>query len=492
MTPNNRIHILNDTPVNPDGTYVLYWMTSFRRATYNYSLDYAVHKATTLGLPLLVFEGLRTCYPWSSERMHRFVIEGMRNQQDHFNKTGITYLPYVEPARNAGKGLMSALSKSAALVVTDLFPTFFLSRMQQRFSERHPKLNMVAVDSNGLMPLKYTDRVFSRAYDFRRFVQKEMENYILECPQKDATATKSLSRKKIDLSEVFEHWDVPDIQNEKGIDSLIQELPFKETVPAGRYVGGHKEALRKLNTFLKDHLHNYHEKRNDAQAEGTSFLSPYLHFGHMSAHEVFWKIMNHVKWSPTQVSNIRKGQREDFWRLPPGVESFLDQLVVWREIGFNTCFHVDNHDSFDSLPNWAKDTLLAHSDDHKEHIYSQSQFEHSQTHEEIWNAAQRELVHTGRMHNYLRMLWGKKILEWSASPLDALQTMIHLNNKYALDGRDPNSYSGILWVLGRFDRAWGPERPIFGKIRFMSSDSTQRKLKLKEYLKTYGSQVSLF
>ena len=127
MTPNNRIHILNDTPVNPDGTYVLYWMTSFRRATYNYSLDYAVHKATTLGLPLLVFEGLRTCYPWSSERMHRFVIEGMRNQQDHFNKTGITYLPYVEPARNAGKGLMSALSKSAALVVTDLFPTFSLT-----------------------------------------------------------------------------------------------------------------------------------------------------------------------------------------------------------------------------------------------------------------------------------------------------------------------------------------------------------------------------
>jgi len=164
----------------------------------------------------------------------------------------------------------------------------------------------------------------------------------------------------------------------------------------------------------------------------------------------------------------------------------LDQLITWRELGHNFVWHREDYRSFDSLPVWAKGTLSAHADDERPWCYDLEAFESASTHDEIWNAAQRELRTTGQMHNYLRMLWGKKILHWSESPRAALDIMIHLNDKYALDGRDPNSYSGMLWVLGRYDRAWGPEREVFGKVRYMSSDSTRRKLRLGEYLSRFG------
>jgi deoxyribodipyrimidine photo-lyase len=170
------------------------------------------------------------------------------------------------------------------------------------------------------------------------------------------------------------------------------------------------------------------------------------------------------------------------------VESFLDELITWREIGFNMCWQREDYDQFASLPEWSKQTLAEHGDDPRQYVYGLEEYEAAATHDELWNAAQRQLVRDGRIHNYLRMLWGKKILEWSASPQEALGTMIELNNKYALDGRDPNSYSGIFWVLGRYDRAWGPERPIFGKVRYMSSENTARKLSVRGYIEQYGPE----
>ena len=164
----------------------------------------------------------------------------------------------------------------------------------------------------------------------------------------------------------------------------------------------------------------------------------------------------------------------------------MDQLCTWREIGFNMCWREPNFDQFESLPSWALKTIDQHADDERKFVYSLDEFERAATHDEIWNAAQRQLVQEGRIHNYLRMLWGKKILHWSESPRDALAIMIELNNKYALDGRDPNSYSGIFWVLGRYDRAWGPERPIFGKLRYMTSENTAKKHRLTKYLKHFA------
>jgi deoxyribodipyrimidine photo-lyase len=167
-------------------------------------------------------------------------------------------------------------------------------------------------------------------------------------------------------------------------------------------------------------------------------------------------------------------------------EAFLDELITWRELGFNMCWQRDDYESYKSLPDWAQKTLGVHSKDKRPHVYTLDEFEAAQTHDHLWNAAQRQLVREGRLHNYLRMLWGKKILEWSKTPQEALEGMIALNNKYGLDGRDPNSYSGIFWVMGRYDRPWGPERPIFGKIRYMSSENTVRKVRVENYMNRYG------
>jgi deoxyribodipyrimidine photo-lyase len=167
-------------------------------------------------------------------------------------------------------------------------------------------------------------------------------------------------------------------------------------------------------------------------------------------------------------------------------ESFLDQLITWRELGYNMCTHLPLYDRYESLPAWAQETLNRHRKDPRPYLYGLDQFENAETHDPIWNAAQRQLKREGRLQNYLRMLWGKKILEWTRSPEEALDIMIHLNNKYALDGRNPNSYTGIFWILGRYDRPWGPERLVFGKIRYMSSENTARKLRVKQYLRKYS------
>jgi deoxyribodipyrimidine photo-lyase len=191
-------------------------------------------------------------------------------------------------------------------------------------------------------------------------------------------------------------------------------------------------------------------------------------------------------WHPGLVAARASGSRTGWWGVSPGAEAFLDQLITWRELGYHFCHVRRDHDRYESLPDWAKTTLADHADDPRPYIYSMEEFETAQTHDRVWNAAQNQLRRDGRLHNYLRMLWGKKILEWTPSPRDALTTMIHLNNKYALDGRDPNSYSGIFWTLGRHDRPFGPVRPVFGKIRYMSSRNTVKKLRMDGYLKRYG------
>ncbi len=201
-------------------------------------------------------------------------------------------------------------------------------------------------------------------------------------------------------------------------------------------------------------------------------------------------VLDHEDWTPDKASPAN-GKNHGFWNTSETAEAFLDQVLTWREMGFNRTFREpETYDKFESLPEWALKTLEEHSQDERPAIYTLEQFEQAETHDELWNAAQREIVETGVMHNYMRMLWGKKILHWTKTPRDALSIMIELNNKYGLDGRDPNSYSGIFWVLGRYDRAWGPKRPVFGSVRYMTSDSARRKLRLKQYLARFGPSSS--
>jgi deoxyribodipyrimidine photo-lyase len=195
--------------------------------------------------------------------------------------------------------------------------------------------------------------------------------------------------------------------------------------------------------------------------------------------------MESQQWHHGKLSKPN-GKTNGFWGVDSNAEALLDQLCTWREIGFNMCWRESNYDRYESLPGWALQTLAAHAKDKRPQLYSLEQLEQASTHDPIWNAAQRQLVLEGKIHNYLRMLWGKKILQWTPEPELALKWMIELNNKYALDGRDPNSYSGIFWVLGRYDRAWGPERPVFGKIRYMTSENTAKKHQLRQYLQRYS------
>lgn len=235
---------------------------------------------------------------------------------------------------------------------------------------------------------------------------------------------------------------------------------------------------------MRTKLARYATEHNHPDQEATSGLSPYLHFGHVSVHAVFAAVAAAEGWAGPP-SDAKADGRRGWYGMDSSAEDFLDQLVTWRELGYGFAWHRADHGRYESLPDWARATLEEHARARGPAV-SLATLERARSDDPLWNAAQTELVTTGKLHPYLRMLWGKSILAWSRSPRAALQRMLHLNDKYALDGRDPNSEGGIFWCLGRFDRPWGPRRPVFGTVRYMSSASARRKLQLERYLSRFG------
>jgi deoxyribodipyrimidine photo-lyase len=486
--PPLRVRDANKAPIRSSGDFVLYWMIAYRRPLWNYSLDRAADWALALGRPLVILEPLRCDYPWASDRLHRFILDGMSDQAAHFKKTNVFYYPYVEPKKGAGKGLLSALSKRACVIITDDFPCFFLPRMVGAAASRL-EVRLEQVDSNGLLPLLAADQTFETAYAFRRFLQKTLSSHLFERPREDPLKGVKLNKLHCSLKELQDRWP-PASQTLLGATAkTFGRFPIDHGVKVAPSKGGFREAKRLLLNFVDDPLSRYHLDRNEPEKEGTSNLSPYLHFGHVSVHQIFDRVMAHENWFFDRISAKATGSRSGWWGMSEAAEAFLDQLITWRELGFNMCSKRHNYDQYESLPPWAVHTLRDHRRDGRHYLYDLEAFEAAATHDPLWNSAQMQLVREGRIHNTLRMLWGKKILEWSKSPQKALRIMIELNNKYGLDGRDPNSYSGIFWVLGRYDRPWGPERPVFGKIRYMSSENTARKVDLKNYVKRYAPRA---
>lgn len=486
--PSVRITRLNHHPVREDGDSVVYWMTAFRRLNHNFALQRAVELAVHLGKPLIILEALRCDYPWASVRFHQFVIEGMRDNAATALRSNAVYLSFVESFPGEGRGLVEALSTSACAVVGDDFPCFFLPAIQRRAAAT-VNVSFEVVDSNGLLPMRSVDHVFPTAYAFRRHLQKTLTPHLSQRPVSDPLSQlPRIANTLNSLNNIRNHWRFLSAAELKSPEQLISGLPVSTAVGTAVMEGGTKAGQRRLEKFLSTQLPLYGEERNHPDSDAASGLSPYLHFGHVSSHQVFEHLADQERWTPENLSDVRKtkGSREGWWGMSTTAESFLDELVTWRELGFNMCWQQSNYDQYDSLPTWAQQTLAQHAADPRPWLYSLEELDQSRTHDRIWNAAQNQLVTEGRMHNYLRMLWGKKILEWSPSPQEALIRMIELNNRYAVDGRDPNSYSGIFWVLGRYDRAWGPERPIYGKIRYMTSDSTERKLNMTGYLRQYA------
>jgi deoxyribodipyrimidine photo-lyase len=483
--PEVRVRQVNARPLRQGGQYVLYWMIAQRRTRWNFALDRAVELARELKKPLVIVEALRIGYRWASDRLHRFVIQGMAENQRRVASKPVLYYPYVEPHSGAGRGFVEALAQGACAVITDDYPCFFLPPMVKLVGRRID-VRLEAVDSNGILPLRATEQIFTVAHSFRRWLQKNLRPHLVTFPKADPFARVALPQLERLPANVTRRWPATDVDALAKDASALQPFDIDHSVCPTDLSGGAAAAEATLKTFLAQKLDRYDTDRNDVDDGAASGLSPYLHFGHVSAHQIFHDATRREGWQIDDLATRAHGKAQDWWNASPALEAFLDELITWREIGFNRCAHDPHYDRYESLPTWALATLAKHERDPRPHLYTLEELEHAETYDELWNASQRQLVREGRIHNYLRMLWGKKILEWSPSPRAALAVMLELNNKYALDGRDPNSYSGIFWVLGRFDRAWGPERRIFGTIRYMSSDNTARKINVKSYLAKYG------
>ena len=484
--PEIRVRACNSQPVEPNGQYVLYWMTAQRRLRDNFALDRAIEWCQRLNRPLVVFEALRIGYRWASDRLHTFVLQGMREHADYCKALGVSYYPYVEPEADAASGLLKAFASQACAVVSDDFPCFFLPALIAAAGKEIP-VRFEVVDSAGLYPMHATSTVFQRAFDFRRMLQRELKDHLMHFPSDNPLESERLPRCDFDFEPLRKRWPNPSSQQLSNIGQYVADLPVDHSVGPALATGGETSASQAMRRFLDARLSLYAEHRSEPETEAASGLSPYLHFGHLGVHRVFQALAEKLEWTPSSLASSKSGAREGWWGMNANGESFLDELITWRELGYNFCSKRRDYDRFDSLPEWAKSSLIKHEKDKREKSYTLPELESASTYDALWNAAQTQLVREGRMHNYLRMLWGKKILEWSPTPRDALHAMIELNNKYAVDGRNPNSYSGIMWVLGRYDRPWGPERPIYGVIRYMSSDNTAKKFRVKGYIARYSA-----
>ncbi|WP_439623313.1 deoxyribodipyrimidine photolyase [Gemmata sp.] len=505
----SRVRTANDRPLNARGKYVLYWAQMFRRLHSNHALDHATKLAAELGKPLVVYEGLKLDYPWASARHHTFLLHGMRDNAAAAKTLGVTYWPFVETPDRPGRGLVRKLAAAACAVVTDDYPAYIVPAHNRALAACD--VPVVLVDGNSIVPLARLGATVAAAAHLRPRIHK----LFAEAWNHRAVAEPTVPRAaKAKLDPPFAPWDAT-----QDIAQFVASLPIDQTVPAVPGVeGGCVAGRAALDEFVTGKLHKYGEERNNPDAprrNAASGLSAYLRHGHLSIQEVAEAVLG-GDWTPAEINASAKGKRDDFFCRDANVNGFLDEAITWRDVGyqwhFTRCAELGprtaepgtvsrqggtaphfNFATFDfapggectaldlTLPDWARATLHKHTADTRKHLYRPDEFESAATHDPLWNAAQRELVATGRIHNYLRMLWGKKVLEWSKTPAEAYAVLEHLNNKYAIDGRDPNSHTGILWCFGLFDRPWPPERPVFGGVRYMSSENTAKKFKLAGY-----------
>lgn len=431
---------------NPRGQYLLYWAQSARRLRNNIALEYAIESANELGVPVVVYEAVRPDYPGANDRLHAFILEGVRANAADAKARGLAYHFFLPRTPEDARGVVAKLAANARRVVTDEYPTSVIATQTRRFLERSP-VAVHLVDGNGILPM----RAFAKEQYSARFLRDRAHALFRDLwPEVGEREPRKRFRGQLDLPR-YDGADPRAASRTCAIDHTITPVAI---------LGGRDAALERLDAFIRDGLEGYATQRNKA-ARHLSGLSPYLHFGHIGIHEVAERVL-----------------RSD----APGedIDSFLEEAVIRRELSFNFCFYDPRFDSLDSLPDWAKRTLDKHRGDRRKPSYTYEELERAETYDEVWNLAQRQLRSQGTIHGYLRMLWGKKIIEWSETPEDAHAAMVRLHDRYAIDGRDPNTHAGILWCFGKHDRPWAPERPIFGSIRWMSSAQTARKVRLSE------------
>lgn len=466
-----RLVPANDRRRVPEGEFVLYWMQAVHRLDENWALRYAVLEADRFNVPLVIHQGLDPSYPHASDRHHAFILEGARETARRAGALELHYQFVLRRRREDDRRVVDRLAARAVLVVTDLYPTAGVRERTRRFAERAP-CRVVEVDATCIAP----SGMFPKAEWAARTIRPKLarvRDHVLE-PVADRVPRRpvgeALARSLHDTIGVVDGTAPLDVAglDDQGIDRELADCDVDHAVPRVRHLhGGRAEGLARMQRFVDGRLGGYGARRREASdGEGTSRLSPWLHFGHVSAAEVLR-------------ATLRSGAPAS------EVAAFEDQVLTWRELAYNFARHTERHDTLAALPAWAQRTLAEHADDPREAHYDVATLEGARTHAPLWNAAQRELVRDGTIHNQARMLWGKSVLLWTRTPAEALATLLHLNDRWSLDGRDPNSVGNILWCLGLWDRPWG-NRPVWGGIRPMSLARAAGKFDVRAYVEKFG------
>lgn len=447
----------NQNDTRATGDYVLYWMQSTHRFEDNWALRYAVLQADALGKPLIIHQGLDPTYLHASDRIHTVILENAQALHRRAAKLGLRYQFVLRRRRDDDRRVVDRLAARAAIVVTDLFPTAGIAERTARFAERCP-VRVVEVESHCIVPYGNFVKEEYAARTIRPKIAKVLD-HALEAVEDRGPRAKF-------PETLWDSLDVPRVDfSDFNVAAAVASCEIDHAVAPVPFVSGLMGARKQLAAFCKDGIEDYAERRNEPKdTKGSSRLSPYLHFGQISAAEV--------------ARTVRETGHK------ASVQKFEDELVTWRELAFNFCVRNPNFGKLKGLPDWAHRSMEKHKDDTREHIYSLEQLERAESYDELWNAAQREMVRTGHMHNVTRMLWGKSVLLWTARYKHALDHLILLNNKYALDGRDPSSYGGIQWCFGKFDRPWF-DKPVFGVIRPMSLARARQKFDAESYIQMF-------
>lgn len=438
MVKKERVRKLNSKPevAGP----VVYWMNRDQRVQDNWALLYAQELAIKHKKELKVIFYLSNEFLGATLRQYQFMIDGLTELEKELKKLNIPF-----------SVVSNFMDIKAGILVTDFSPLKLVREWKNKLAKKID-CAFYEVDAHNIVPVWVaSNKQEFGAYTIRPKIKRLLPTFLEEFPRlKTHNYNKEVSTKYIDWSDKIKKLNC---------DRNIKLVTWLKS--------GSKIAKKTLKSFIDNKLIKYDSLRNDPSIDFTSNLSPYLHFGQISAQRVALEVLN------AKVERTAK-------------DVFLEELIIRRELSDNFCFYNPNYDSINSAPNWALKTIKEHSKDKRSYIYTASEFEKAETHDELWNAAQLQMLRTGKMHGYIRMYWCKKILEWTKNHKTALEIAIYLNDKYELDGRDPNGYTGIAWsIFGLHDRAWG-SRPIFGKIRYMSYNGVKSKFDIKSYIKNYS------
>ncbi len=437
----SRILKMNRLPTNPFGKYILYWMQASVRIEDNHALASALNYCRQYQKPLVVFFSLTPSYPHANLRHYTFLLQGLKDTAMKLKEKEITFcLRIGEPVEE-----VQEIAKEAVIVITDngatrqqrLWRDTLASSLSQQF---------LAIETNLLIPpWLASNKEEYAARTIRPKIEKIMEQWITPRPRMQWSAGQStLSLNGMEI-EQWENW--------------IATLKIDRSVSSVEWcTGGETAALKALKNFIRSGLSRYHQDRSDPGLDASSKLSPYLHFGHLSPLTILREVREHKD-----------------------AKTFIEELIIRRELAFNYAWFNSYYDQYRGIPLWAAETLAKHQPDPRPYLYTLEQLESAKTHDEFWNACQDEMVISGFMHGYMRMYWGKKIIEWTQAPEQAFEWMVYLNDKYQLDGRDPNGYCGIAWCFGKHDRPW-TRRDVFGTIRYMNAQGLKRKFHMESYL----------